>query len=119
MALDDLLVNTVDIYPGPNGFDADGAQIGSAYLPTPSFTAVPCSVMLGEGMRDVEQMRLGVGASGSIMFSAASIGSYVPHFEDKFLWIDDLGVTHILFATVGTDTAGRGVIFGVPVAERI
>jgi hypothetical protein len=105
----------VDIYAATATQDADGAVV-YAYPAYPTAKGVRCSVQAGvvEEVSD-ELQRITQERQYKVMFAmATNIGA-----RDKFIYMDGAGVTHILFARVERDEAGRGAAFVVRAVERV
>lgn len=109
------LTNTVDWYKFTGVLDAEGSILPTSYPPAPTLSGLSCSVQLIEAEKEVRQAnRIGTYFYGWVEFS-----TFYPFLiRDKLVWATPL-VTHNLMVLGITDGAGRGVVFGVQVEERV
>jgi hypothetical protein len=109
------LINRVDIYAAVAGQDADGGPTWT-YPAVPTRRQVACSVQAGSVEEVVdEQQRVTQERQYGVMFAAATLVQP----RDKMVYVDSSGVSHILFARVERDEAGRGAAFVVRAIERV
>lgn len=110
-----VLLNRVDWYHLDPVYDADGSLNAAASYPsTPTQAAVPCSLQTDDSQRMVDgQMVVSVLLSGMIL-----LGQPLQVTDsDKFVWVDS-GRTHLLFAAIPSNEAGRAAMWSVPFQER-
>lgn len=114
------LINRVDIYLADltlaGALDADGGITNSAYPASPSVTSEPCSVQITAASRiETDQMRVSAASGGFVHFGRA-LGLKV---NDRINWTDGSGMVRTLYVLPEQDNAGRGLMWSVPVDERL
>ncbi len=111
-----VLINTVDIYRGIQGQDADGGY-KLPYASTPTYASIPATVQVGEFIEqfDEQQNRITQALTYRIMTGQP----YVVNARDKIVYVDSNNVTHTLQAQANRDEAGRGGAFTIRATETL
>ena len=110
--------NSVDYYAGTTITDVDGGP-QYAYPPTPTVPGVRCSAQpdVPEEMVD-DQMRVTqVIPRWTLLFPSSSRLSVKA--RDQFLYLDDAGIVHTLYARHGRDAGGRASTFRIDCVEKV
>lgn len=110
-----ILVNTVALYPFTPAQDRDAAVIGddSAY-PAVSATNVRCSVQPERPERMTDQERI----SGFTVWNVLFRSNPNLSVNDRIVWLDDAGATRKLTVTLVRNLAGRGGAWEARCEER-
>ena len=114
-----ILKNTVALYRYAPTQDGNGFAVGDASAYSTLIAAsVPCSVQAGEAqvVYDVQQ-RPSAQVRDYLIVFASDPGLAV---RDKIVWIDDLGISHTIFASgPATCAAGRLAAWEAHGTERL
>ncbi len=109
------LINTVDIYRGVQGQDADGGY--RLTYPSVTYASVPCTVQVGEFMEQFDEQQNRI--TQSLAYRIMTGQPYVVNARDKIVYTDTNGVTHELQAQANRDEAGRGGAFTIRATETL
>jgi hypothetical protein len=104
---------TCNIFVAPPGRGAGGG-VQFNYLPTPTYSNVPCSIQ-GRGTEVFDEQRRITAFTDYIVILGRSL-NVSP--RDMIQYTDASGNLRTLYVSAEWDMAGRGSAFGVPCTER-
>lgn len=111
-----VLINTVDIYRGIQGQDADGGY-RLTFDSAPTYAKEPATVQVGEFMEQFDEQQNRI--TQSLTYHIMTARACVVNARDKIVYTDTNGVTHELQAQANRDEAGRGAAFTIRATETL
>jgi hypothetical protein len=109
-----VLINRVDIYVATPGRDSDGG-VQFPYPASLAMRGVACTVQPQVVAEIEDQGRVTKITEFKIIFGTPQ--NLSP--KDKIVWVDNAGVTRLMFVEADRDEAGRGAAFTVHATERV